>query len=471
MLTTLSFLQKGEPWPPKAEVARLDQYRANKLLFESKHDEVFKDWLRLLRDDQKATLEFILNWHKRLSLLWCDLLLGEPPVYTAGEKGSAEQKTVERLVSENDLNVVAYEVALDVSRYGDGLFKVRLEDGSSVITGQPPDLWFPVIDRADVRKIEAHVLAWTFDEKVKRTLRSDLLLKFLRVEVHRKGVIHNRLFRLGDPDRTIEREESLERFFPDVPEAEQTGVNDFLVVYAPGVRATDRLHGFDDYRDLETLVQEMEVRLAQISRILDKHADPSMAGPPHEITTDDAGNPVYVGGSRYFEVEEGGHVPQYVTWDGKLDAAFKEIEELKEQLYFVSETTPAAFGQLKQGLAESGSALRRLMMAPLAKVARIRTRFDPALKKALKVAADLERANGKDTPEISTVQIQWQDGLPPDPKEQAETEEVRVRSGTTSRSSAIRRLDGVTQDEAESELGHALEEQPALGNQKIKAES
>ncbi|MDQ3966683.1 MAG: phage portal protein, partial [Actinomycetota bacterium] len=151
--------------------------------------------------------------------------------------------------------------------------------------------------------------------------------------------------------------------------------------------------------------------------------------------------------------------PEYVTWDGKLEASFRELDHLREQLYFVSETTPAAFGQLKQGLAESGSALRRLMMAPLAKVARIRMRFDPALRKALSLAAALERANGRNTPELGEkLRIQWQDGLPPDPREQAETEALRVRSGTTSRAAAIRRLDGGTDQEAQAELDRALEE-------------
>ena len=60
--------------------------------------------------------------------------------------------------------------------------------------------------------------------------------------------------------------------------------------------------------------------------------------------------------------------PGYVTWDGQLEAAFKQIDLLMEQLYILSETSAAAFGQLKAGLAESGTALRRLMMAPLAKV-------------------------------------------------------------------------------------------------------
>ena len=92
MLTSLSFLEPGKPWSPPTEAERLTLYKENRDLFEGRHDKVYKDWVRLLRDDQQATLEIILNWHKRLSTLFADLLLGEPPQVTAGDEGSPEQE-------------------------------------------------------------------------------------------------------------------------------------------------------------------------------------------------------------------------------------------------------------------------------------------------------------------------------------------------------------------------------------------
>ena len=115
-----------------------------------------------------------------------------------------------------------------------------------------------------------------------------------------------------------------------------------------------------------------EIRVAQISRILDKHADPNLYGPDSALEHDaQTGEWKFRGGGKFYPVGPGEQPPGYVTWDGQLDAAFREIELLMEQLYILSETSAAAFGQLKSGLAESGSALRRLMMAPLAKVNRL----------------------------------------------------------------------------------------------------
>jgi hypothetical protein len=177
-----------------------------------------------------------------------------------------------------------------------------------------------------------------------------------------------------------------------------------------------------------------------------------MYGPPGLMKRDAAsGKMVFKSGNQYYEVDEDDIPPGYVTWDGQLEAQFKEMDTLLRQLYIISETSPAAFGQIEGNLAESGSALRRLMQAPLAKVARMTMSVDPSAKRCIKIAAQLEANNGHGTVPIQKVNIQWQDGLPPDPKEQAETEHFRRAALNTSTVSSIRRLDGGTQEEAKAE--------------------
>jgi hypothetical protein len=83
----------GTAWPPPTEADRLERYAQNRLLFEGKHEQVYKDWIRLLREDQQATLEMVLNWHKRLTLLFADLLLGEPPRISPATRTVQEQES------------------------------------------------------------------------------------------------------------------------------------------------------------------------------------------------------------------------------------------------------------------------------------------------------------------------------------------------------------------------------------------
>ncbi len=442
LLTDMGFLAVGKPWPPPSEIERLTLYANNRKLFESKHELVFKDWVRLLREDQQATLEIILNWPKRISTLWADLLLGEPPRITAGDQGTPEQTGLERIIKDNALHNTAYEVVLDVSRFGTGLFKVRY-DGRAIVEGQPPDQWFPVVKRDNVKEIMTHVLAWTWDEEqpgffgVKK-------VQHLKAEVHERGKITTSEWIVRDGKIAQQVSEDVQ----------ETGVEDFLLVPVNNVLTTDRVTGLDDYSDLDSIVQELEIRVAQISRILDKHSDPNMYGPENALVQDPAtGQYVFRAGGKYFPVGPDEKPPGYVTWDGQLEAAFKQIEILMEQFYALSETSAAAFGQLKSGMAESGSALRRLMMAPLAKVNRIRMRFDPALKKVLKLASELEAAqNMPGAVRLEDVRIDWRDGLPNDETEQTQIEVQRYGNGLSSLESSLRRLDGLEGDALEEEI-------------------
>ena len=451
MLTNLNFLQAGQIWPPPTEAERLERYAQNKLLFEGKHEQVYQDWVRLLREDQQATLEMVLNWHKRLALLFADLLLGEPPRITAGDQESIEQEAVERIIDDNGLMNVAYEVAIDVPRYGTGLFKVRYDD-RAIIEGQQPAIWFPVVAPDNIKEVQAHVLAWTYEEGDQQGKATK---KYLKTEIHEKGKIAAARYEL--------KESVIGQLLEE--EVVQTGVDEFLVVPVNNVLTTDRVTGLDDYSDLDSIIQELEVRVAQISRILDKHADPSMYGPETALEKNQAtGEWGIRGGGKFFPITPGDKEPGYITWNGQLEAAFKQVELLIEQLYILSETSAAAFGQLKAGLAESGTALRRLMLAPLAKVNRIRMRFDPALREVLWLASLLERAQGmSDAVVLEDIHIDWKDGLPDDEQEITQNEIQRYTAGLSSLESSLRRLYGLEGEALQEELERIRGEQAGQG--------
>lgn len=428
LLTSLDFLSVGQQWPPPGEAERLQLYTDNKNLFEGRHELVFDDWVRILREDQQAALKLVLNWHERLSTLWADLLLGEPPTITAGEAGTKEQEAVDRIIKDNDLANVNYEVVIDNSRYGTGIYKLRVTD-RVIIEAQPPDCWFPVVDPTNVKNIIAHVLAWTWTESKSNMFGQTQETKYLQAEVHEKGRITTKKFIIDGS--TINKQLPLE----GIPDMVATGVDAFLVRPFHNLLTSDRVYGIDDYSKIDGIIQEMEIRLSQISRILDKHSDPNLYGPETALEYDPETHQYsFKAGGKYFPVDSKDDVvPGYLVWDGQLTAAFNEFDKLMEQLYFLTETSPAAFGQLKSGLAESGSALKRLMMATLAKVNRVRMRIDPALKEVLKTAAALEVSRGiKGAVKLENISIAWRDGIPDDPRETHAIENEDFTMGTVS---------------------------------------
>lgn len=429
-MTSLDFLNIGESFPPASEIPRLQKYEENRKLFEGEHEKVFKDWIRILREDQTAYLLLVLNWHKRLSTLWGDLLLSEEPRITAGLSGSPEELELEKIIETSDLINTAYQVILDVSRYGTGLFNIR----NRKIELTNPSIWYPVVNPDNVKEVQYHVLAWTIGEGKE---------KILKVQIHEKGRYIENHYRINNSliDAIISTNTI------------STGLDDFAIIPVHNTVVSDRYFGIDDYTDIDGIIQELEIRLSQISKVLDKHSDPNMYGDESALEIDPATGQEYIrGGGRFFPVQQGGTPPGYVVWDAKLESNWKEIDILMQQLYIISETSEACFGQLKQGMVESGSALKRLMIAPLAKVQRLRMRLDPALKKAIKLCSS----------KIKNINIAWQDGIPTDEKEDAEVMAIRTGatggSKTISVKTALKRLDNMSDKEVIAEMDRISED-------------
>jgi hypothetical protein len=88
-------------------------------------------------------------------------------------------------------------------------------------------------------------------------------------------------------------------------------------------------------------------------------------------------------------------------------------------------------------------------------------RFDPALKKALRLCSKL---GGKKMVDLADadISIKWQDGLPGDPFEEAQIMDIRSgRKPTRSVYSLIRDNDGLSKEDAIDELERIQEEEAA----------
>jgi hypothetical protein len=100
------------------------------------------------------------------------------------------------------------------------------------------------------------------------------------------------------------------------------------------------------------------------------------------------------------------------------------------------------------------------MMAPLAKVNRIRMRFDPALKEVLWLASALEKAQGMaGAIVLEDIHIDWKDGLPDDEQELTQNEVQRYTAGLTSLESSLRRLYGLEGEALQEEIDRIKSEQ------------
>lgn len=442
MLNSLDFLSPGQPWPPPSEMERLKLYEKNRQLFEGKHNRRFMYLMSFLKKNQKNILDIILNWHKRLSTLWADLLFGEPPKFVTGDIDSDEQKALAGYTGSNFL-ITAYESMLDRSCYGDALLKARYNN-KAILEGQNPSVWFPVVMPDNIKEIQYHVLAWSY-----KRMENNKEQWYLKAEIHNKGSIATKIYKLDSPDNDCKIGELIEQDFTN------TGIDDFLVIQISNLTTTARETGIDDYSDLNPIIEEMENRITRLGQIFNKHSSPSMYGSADATDIDPVTNEVaYKSDKDYFPLEKGEQPPGYVTWDGNVDGCFKELDFLKSELYALSETCPAAFGESKTGYAESGTSLRLRMQAPIAKTNRGKMYIDPALKKAISLMSKLDSIHGGGIfiPE-EEITIHWQDGLPSDDKEMAEIMNIRLGGKPTiSQETAIRKMENMGDADIQKEL-------------------
>lgn len=379
------------------------------------------------------------NWFKRSSTLLSDLA-------SPARLFAKDQAVIDRIADENDFDLLIYDLFLDISRYGNAVLKVRFDPGrGGILERIDPRYWFPVVSPDDARAVEAHVLAYDFSQ-----FEDHIERRYLRVEEHRRGSIRHRLFRLDTGGKIVSEmpAAALERY-AGLPAEEATGVGDFLVVPLAGLLRSDGVYGLDDFGGIEELVREIELRLSHVSLTLRMFSDPNMAGPEGydvEVNPEtghlDFSTPLTMGGGRYFPVREGETPPHYLVWDASLAANFSQIEEAKAELMAIGEISPALLGDVKNGLAESGTALKRLAIPTLAKVDRLRKRARRPILKALSLVAELEVASRwPGASALENLSIEWRSGLPPDPVEAAQVEGARKASGLTSTYSALARLD------------------------------
>lgn len=309
----------------------------------------------------------------------------------------------------------------------------------------------------DARAVKAHVIAYDFSQ-----FEDHIERRYLRAEIHKPGLIQHRLFRLDTGGKIVSELPiaALERYGGMAAE-EATGVSDFLIVPLAGLLRSDGVFGLDDFRGIESMVRELELRLSHVSSTLEKFSDPNMAGPesivgidpdtgeavPNEIWVDGRRVPnpaasIAIGGGVYLPVREGEPIPVYLTWDASLSSNFSQIEEIKSELMAIGEISPALLGDTKNGLAESGSALKRLAIPTLAKVDRLRKRARRPILQALRLVAELEVASRWPGAELlENLTVEWRSGLPADPVEAAQVEGARKTTGLTSTYSALARLD------------------------------
>lgn len=417
MLYDLDWLKPGKPFPPTEEVDRIVRYTQNKILFQGNHFDnsngidIYEHAInRIIAtanwNQTPICYPILLNYQKLVSLKKADLVCGEEPEITGIESTYDDKLTALR--QEVSFDSKLYATVIDLSRYGDAIWRLyKNDDNKSDFTIWDPQGWYPIVKQDGTFRISSHVLTWKFNQGT-----SKLPDWRLGVQIHpiEGGHYIQRYYKLESNGGIISSQVGVD---VDVP----TGFTSCAVRHIASISTSGTVYGYDDYMPIDSLLTEIMVRIAQISSILDKHASPAMTGPTTMLTLDPITGERYLKKSSFFAVSPGEEQPKYLTWDGQLDSSFREVELLLKQLYVITEMGDSILGMSEgNGQAISGTAMRSKMAAPLITVRRLTNVLTNPVKQLLH---DITTIGREEIP-MDQISIEWNDGLPTDPREDAE---------------------------------------------------
>lgn len=425
-------------------INRFSKYSEYKNLYDGDFARAFSSTLMKIRrryplDNTTAQSLININLFWALTDFFKCFLTNQGIVVNVDDEKQSEWN---RIAKENNFISVLKEVYIDNSRFGNGLFKVSLQDGEVKITSVSPECWIPVFNQGNLNDILGHIIVYPMEMWVDEVKR-----EFKKIEKHHKGFIENELWICADntPVRKLSAEEMIELGIEEVEDYSDVW-NDFLIFPVKNSTESDSYFGESDYKRCKSIVEEIMLTVSQNSKIINRHANPKLSGSEQNLEYNPNTNERVLPDSDFIKIGTDGVKPEYLTADLQADAIKKHIDMLMDIFYILTKTPPQAYGLNISGNM-SGESLRKIFIAALAKVDDIKqVSFTSVIQKVV------ECAMAFDYKPVKEVNIAWGEPIPSDYSELVATENSRVSAGTQSKLTTIMVLDKVSEQDAMKEL-------------------
>ena len=447
MLTDLSFVADGRPWPPEDadEAARLKEHAFMRQIYNGLHEKVFPRYIAYLADQTKDSKKqkIILDWPELATDSYINLLLGEEPEIVAG--------------SRDDLPDLPNDQAfIDVSRYGIGLYEVS----DAGIQALNPENCYIVVSPGNIQLPQAFVFFHTWKEK-----EAQKEIEYVKFTVHRPGNIQHLVYLISSGAGLTKSEKRLNGPLPlgDFPayaglEVDAEGyqyppVEDMLVVAVNNKLSSERYYGQSDYKpSIISLIESLELLFAQRAEVLAKFTSPTPVVPESATVFDHSKEEwVYKPGQAII-TKPGDPSPSLMVWQAELGAVDRAIEQSMDQLLQMLQLSRVLLAGQGQGTAESGTALRIRLIPTLSKVSKYARAAEKAIPAVLHLWSQLH------LPEIpiEEIEVKLKDGIPDDPMEEANVNNIRATALATLKTVGIIGRKGALQMAFDSGLLKAL---------------
>jgi hypothetical protein len=451
MFTDLSFVADGKPWPPEDadEAARLKEHAFMRQIYNGLHEKVFPRYIAYLADASKDSKKqkIILDWPELATDSYINLLLGEEPEIVAGNR--------------DDLPTLPTDQAfIDVSRYGIGLFEVS-DDGVQALN---PENCYIVVTPGNIQLPQAFVFFHIWKEKESQSGK-EKEIEYIKFTVHQPGKIRHLIFLISPGAGLTKSEKKLSGPLPlgnfpayaglevDAEGYQYPPVEDMLVVAVNNKLSSERYYGQSDYKpSIISLIESLELLFAQRAEVLAKFTSPTPIVPESATVFNHSTQEWEYKAGQAIITKPGDPSPSLMVWQAELGAVDRAIEQSMDQLLQMLQLSRVLLAGQGQGTAESGSALRIRLIPTLSKVSKYARAAEKAIPAVLHLWSQLH------PPEIpiEDITINLQDGIPDDPMEEANVNNIRATALATLKTVGIIGRKGALQMAFDSGLLKAL---------------
>ena len=415
MLTDLSWIADGKPWPPEDadEAARLAEHAMMRDAYNGLHERIFPAYAAYLADAPKDTKKqkIILDWPSMGTDTYLSLLLGEEPEVLAGDRPDLPERPDE-------------QTFIDVSRYGHGLYEVS-DPGIKALN---PENCYLVVSPDDIQKPWAFVFFRKWEEG-----DANKKIAYIKFTIHTKGQIQHLVFevkegKLSGP-RDLAQFPALAGLQVDAQGIQRPPVDDILVVHVNNRLSSERYYGRSDYKpSVMSLIADLERRFAERSEVLSKFVNPTPVIPESATTFDHATKEWVYRPGKPIIVQPGEQSPALLTWQAELGAVERAIEQLMDQLLQMMQLSRVMLAGKDAGTAESGTALRIRLIPTLSKASTYARAAEKAIPKVIALWSQLHPP----AIPIEQITVNLQDGIPEDPMETAQATQLWDAMGAVS---------------------------------------
>ena len=234
-------------------IQRLSDYNEYRNLYDGDFNKAFSSTVLKIRKRyplDNTTAQSLIN----INLFWAltDFFKGFLTNQGITVNVDDEKQTIWNDISKkNNFVSVLKEVYIDNSRFGNGLFKVALENGEVKIFSVCPDCWIPVFNQGNLNDLEGHILIYPLE-----VIENGGKKEYRKVEKHHKGYIENEIW--TDDNGTLGRkltEEEMSEFGIEPVEDFSDYWQGFLVFPTKNTTESDSYFGESDYKRCKSIVE------------------------------------------------------------------------------------------------------------------------------------------------------------------------------------------------------------------------